>query len=244
MGYIWNDDLFAYVDEDTGQPVSEARVRELSETTAQLSRTKTAAIVAAIITAPSLLEVRTQINTELKFSYSRQYMLGRGGRSRMEPSDYQRLGNAIREQYSYLDNFIDAIQADLLSEPQIEHRMNFILGVGTLGVLERTYGELWAAARTPRPSWRRYDVLSSQLQVLVAYRRSRRGRLGSNLEYLTCRELRYVRSSIRGMESATDWTVRSSGRRVWRSSIRLVSSPLDFISVRMLVLFSPDLVER
>jgi hypothetical protein len=64
---------------------------------------------------------------ELKQEYLRQYMLGIGGRSRMTPADWGRVGSMLKEQYKYLGEFSKEIADGKLSEAQIKARLHMYL---------------------------------------------------------------------------------------------------------------------
>jgi hypothetical protein len=63
-----------------------------------------------------------EIRDRLKRIYLSEYMLGRGGKNAMTPSDYGRVGNMLRDQYEYLRSFALDIQDGKLSEAQIGAR--------------------------------------------------------------------------------------------------------------------------
>jgi len=63
-----------------------------------------------------------QMRTAVKDAYTQQYLLGRGGKSQMTQADWGSLGNMLRDQYKYLDNFAREIAAGKLSPAQIQMR--------------------------------------------------------------------------------------------------------------------------
>jgi len=67
----------------------------------------------------------TSYKQVIKDEYIRQYLAGIGGRDRMTYADWGRVGNMLRNQYGYVDNF----ELDLpgLSDAQIEFRMNMYI---------------------------------------------------------------------------------------------------------------------
>ena len=59
---------------------------------------------------------------EIRVNHINEYMLGHGGRSTMTQADWGRVGNKVRDQYAYLDNFSRQIAAGNYSEAQIAAR--------------------------------------------------------------------------------------------------------------------------
>jgi len=65
---------------------------------------------------------REAMRRYIKDEYIRQGVLAAGGRAQMTPRFWGIIGNGLKEQYSYLDGFADAIEAGELSEAQIAMR--------------------------------------------------------------------------------------------------------------------------
>jgi hypothetical protein len=63
-----------------------------------------------------------RMRDEIKATYIAEYMLGKGGRHNMTQSDWGSLGNQLRNQYGYLQNFAQEIAAGQLSDAQIAAR--------------------------------------------------------------------------------------------------------------------------
>lgn len=106
-----------YRDEKTGKFVSVKQVRQL----AQASLDETSAIVAKL--APKAL--KAALRDEIKKETIRQYILGRGGVNKMMAKDWGSIGQVVREQYSYLTDFI--AELDTLSEAQIQSRITMYI---------------------------------------------------------------------------------------------------------------------
>ena len=76
--------------------------------------------------AEGLLSVgdwRMLVRQELKKEYIRQYLLGRGGLGQMAYADWGSIGGMLKEQYRWLDGFLDEVAAGRLSEAQIRSRL-------------------------------------------------------------------------------------------------------------------------
>lgn len=85
---------------------------------------------------------RDGMRRQIKLSYGAEYVYGRGGFRNMTPRDWGILGADVKRQYKYLDRFVDAIEADDLSIPQIRARAN-LYGGGAVQSYERGYASSW-----------------------------------------------------------------------------------------------------
>lgn len=59
---------------------------------------------------------------ELRTTYTAQYMAGRGGKNVMTQSDWGKVGNMLKGQYAYLNDFAKEIASGKLSQAQIAAR--------------------------------------------------------------------------------------------------------------------------
>jgi hypothetical protein len=95
-----------YRDTRTGRWLSEQRVvgqRDgFAAVRALRARALTDSLVAGDVRLPAWVSA---MRADLKATYAAQYLLGIGGRSRMTPSDWGRLGAMLKAQYRYLDRF-------------------------------------------------------------------------------------------------------------------------------------------
>ena len=86
-----------------------------------------------------------QMREQIKQSHLAQYMLAKGGKNQMTQSDYGWLGNALRNQYQYLNGFANDILSGDLSDAQIQARANMYFN-GSNASFERgkaaSYGDL------------------------------------------------------------------------------------------------------
>lgn len=73
----------------------------------------------------------SDMRQSVKETYIAEYMLARGGRHNMTQADYGRLGNMLRNQYGYLDNFANEIAAGNLSQAQISARSKMYFASAT-----------------------------------------------------------------------------------------------------------------
>lgn len=114
--YTWDNDTGKFVD-DNGIPLSNSEIIAMLERSIASSMERIQEI--ALSGGRGLYERMQQI---IKDEYIRQYMTGIGGRERMTPADWGRIGNMLREQYNYLRPFVDQITRGLLSDAEIANR--------------------------------------------------------------------------------------------------------------------------
>ena len=67
----------------------------------------------------------------IKLVHLAEYLFGRGGTPAMTPSDYGRVGRALRDQYEYLHRFAIQIAEGTLSPARIEDRLTLYFESGT-----------------------------------------------------------------------------------------------------------------
>ena len=70
----------------------------------------------------SLDDWHLAMRAEIKQTTIAEYLLGRGGRNTMRPSDWGRIGAELRKQYRYLERFRTAIDLGQLSEKEVAAR--------------------------------------------------------------------------------------------------------------------------
>ena len=125
MPFVWDPGERKYRDTNTGDYLSEGRVLEIVDQSIQLSVNRAGAQAKEL--ANNRLnygEVERGIRDELKKAYIRQYLLGRGGRSAMEASDWGILGSQLKNQYRYLNRLIFQSENEGLSEDLIKSRLS------------------------------------------------------------------------------------------------------------------------
>lgn len=121
--YQYVNSLNRYRDVSTGRFVPEATVMGYVDKIAQSG--KAASDVFAQLVADGTIspqEFGERMREDLKTAHIQQYVLGRGGRDNMEPSDWGRVGHVLRDQYQLLDGFVADIEVGELSEAAIASR--------------------------------------------------------------------------------------------------------------------------
>jgi hypothetical protein len=68
-----------------------------------------------------------QVKSILRDTYKDLYAMGAGGRNGMTPKDWGRLGAMLKEQYRYLNPFLDQIARGDLSNAQISARLKMYI---------------------------------------------------------------------------------------------------------------------
>lgn len=110
QGYYYDSRSSRYIDADTGRFVSRSQVLGLmEERIAHHQRNMTDLTEAMVEGRLALADWQRLFKGELKLLHVQQAVLSRGGWERMTPSDWGRVGQAIREQYRFLAGFAEDI---------------------------------------------------------------------------------------------------------------------------------------
>jgi hypothetical protein len=117
-GWSWDESTRRYVNADGGtlSPRSLAKLRDdaldaLTAEAGELGRARAAGEIT------SLWFVRG-MRDAIKRGYAAAYMLGRGGRHAMRPSDWGRVGGVVRRQYRFLDGFVNELLGEERPSPE------------------------------------------------------------------------------------------------------------------------------
>lgn len=135
-----------YRDPKTGRFVGRAKMLALRDTFVEAAK-ETVGQLAAKVAQPGWIE---SMREQLKQVYIDQYCLGRGGRNAMTPSDWGRVGNMLKEQYRYLNNFAGDIAAGKLSEAQIAARAKLYMQSSSQAFEK---GKTYGMGLPPLPAW-------------------------------------------------------------------------------------------
>lgn len=123
-GYYWDKKKAQYVSRWTGKPVKEATVRHAVEKfnssfVAENIEAHTQRFLDGAIDLPAW---QKRVANELKQGHIINSTVGKGGRAQMTFADWGRTGRALRDQYSWLNNFAVEIKNGQLTAGQIKHR--------------------------------------------------------------------------------------------------------------------------
>lgn len=124
-GYYWDRKKGQYISRWTGKPVKEATVRRSvekfnSKFVGDNIQMHTDRFLAGEI---QLQTWQRRVANELKQSHIINYSVGKGGRAQVKPADWGKIGNALKQQYRYLNNFAMAIKNGQLTPGQIKYRI-------------------------------------------------------------------------------------------------------------------------
>jgi hypothetical protein len=84
----------------------------------------------------------TAMRLEIKRTTMMQYMLGRGGANALTQSDYGRIGQLLKTQYQYLNNFTTQIMDGKVTRSRAIDRAGMYIDT-TVGAHERAKGIAW-----------------------------------------------------------------------------------------------------
>jgi len=70
----------------------------------------------------TLPEFQTQMRDKLKAAHSLTASIAKGGRAAMTARDWAAVGNSLKKEYKYLNNFARQVEQQRLSAAQIEYR--------------------------------------------------------------------------------------------------------------------------
>lgn len=120
----WEDETRRYRDQTTGRYMARSQVMSYVEESLAASGDASGALgTLAGEGRLSPADFARLGREEIKQEYLRQYMLGRGGRAAMMPSDWGTVGQQIKGQYAYFKTFAEEVASGKLSPEQISARM-------------------------------------------------------------------------------------------------------------------------
>lgn len=140
-----------YRNRETGEIVTGEDQRQLRDKLVEESDKIARALTAQL--TDGNMKLRTWVNRMRRLNkdtFIAEYILGRGGKSRMDSQDWGRLGHALREQYAYLNRFASDINAGKMTKAQIAARAAMYPERGT-GQFERGFQKSreWPTERLP-----------------------------------------------------------------------------------------------
>lgn len=123
MPYQYVTSLNRYRDVESGRFVSRQTVLGYVTRIARAGNAASDALAGLVSNGTiSAADFGQLMRDELKSTFIQQYVLGRGGRDLMQPRDWGAVGNMLREQYQYLNEFVADIESGELTEGQIRAR--------------------------------------------------------------------------------------------------------------------------
>lgn len=110
-----------------GQFISETKMLELTQRTIEQTQKDVNTIADLFVSQKiSLSTWESQTAVALKQMHIQSYMLGRGGQKMMSQRDYGIVGDKLKQEYRYLDQFAQDIKAGM-SEAQFRARLRMYL---------------------------------------------------------------------------------------------------------------------
>lgn len=128
MPYLYSIDDGRFRDTETGQFVSNFFVENKSAQSVQDSK-DTTDIIADLFDegVQSFEDTRDASWLAIKDEYIRQYLLGVGGRDRMTPADWGRIGGMLSEQKRYFNNMFEQLDNGDISPAEFKSRMRMYI---------------------------------------------------------------------------------------------------------------------
>lgn len=124
-GFVWEKVTARYRDKATGRFISEGVLVNLAESFTGFTQDNLTSITERMTTGKmSLADWQRQFAQELKDAYIVNVQIGRGGKNAMTQSDYGRIGQRLRGEYKYLNDFAKEIANGDLSAAQIQARVD------------------------------------------------------------------------------------------------------------------------
>lgn len=124
-GYVWEKVTARYRDKATGRFISEQVLVNLAESFTGFTQDNLTSLTDKMISGKmSLADWQRQFAQELKDAYIVNAQIGRGGKNAMTQADYGRIGQRLRGEYKYLNDFAKEIANGDLSAAQIQARVD------------------------------------------------------------------------------------------------------------------------
>lgn len=124
-GYGWNPGAARYIDLTTGRFVSETFIEQTIEGRIDEGFERLQNMLAAVLDGGVPVETwQEAFAVELRRGHTQMMALGKGGWSRVTPSDWGKVGAKLKKEYGYLRDFAQAVADGRVSIGQIMDRMN------------------------------------------------------------------------------------------------------------------------
>lgn len=148
MTWSFSPSAKRYRSDSTGRFIAKSVVTEIRDAVvdaaADEARDLAGKVVRGEITAA---EFRDGMRVAIRNSHGANYIFGKGGVRSMTPSDWGRMGQSLREQYAYLEDFIRDIQGGIVSEAQAANRAKMYTD-GGVKAFEMGQAATWGVAGT------------------------------------------------------------------------------------------------
>lgn len=130
--YSYDSSTYRYRDKQTGRFVSDDTLRSLvgqyQEARHEIARSVASRLANGKMSPAQMVDT---MRGALRDTYTAAYMAARGGRNAMTQSDWGQLGQMLKKQYGYLNDFAAEVAAGQLSEAQIAARATLYFNSAT-----------------------------------------------------------------------------------------------------------------
>ena len=126
--WYWDDSVKRYRSPVTGRFVGIEEMNGLR--TEFMAVQKTRMVGVTNVYSAGTIDIFTyekQVKDILRQTYIDNYVMGKGGRNMMTQADWGSVGGMLREQYRYLNPFLEQIARGELSQAQIEARLRMYI---------------------------------------------------------------------------------------------------------------------
>lgn len=107
MAYSYDREARRFRDTETGRFVSKRTINATRDQIIDQSRERIGVLTDRLQVGDlTVSEWRVAMRAEIKVTEIQQYLMGRGGRHMMSPSDWGKVGSEVRRQYRYLDRLV------------------------------------------------------------------------------------------------------------------------------------------
>jgi hypothetical protein len=151
--WVWDPDQRVYRQSEGGLTLGERQLRPalrlLLQSQTERSRELTGQLANNLIAVP---EWEFEMRRVVKDAFGSSYLLSRGGRNAMQPSDWGRLGAMVKRQYRYLNQYAQDIAAAGLTRDRALARSDLYITAGRQSYQRgklATYSELPRIPRVP-----------------------------------------------------------------------------------------------
>lgn len=113
--YYYDNASHRWRETSSGRFLSQQKVTKLRDDFIDAQKDAVRQAARSMLDGTPVQTFERQMRQQIKDTFIAEYMLARGGKNAMTPSDYGRLGSMLRKQYEYLHTFCEDIQTGRLS---------------------------------------------------------------------------------------------------------------------------------
>lgn len=126
--WYWDDNVNRYRNPVTGRFVGIDEMNGLRTEFMETQKLRMVGLTNVYSTGTiDIFTYEKQVKEILRQTYIDNYVMGKGGRNMMTQADWGRIGGMLKEQYSYLNPFMEQIARGELSQAQIDARLKMYI---------------------------------------------------------------------------------------------------------------------